>query len=197
MILFSALLFFFLYNNEVYASTGTNVTLPRPRILLVGPTGAGKSSLAMSLIGEDPMCQNCTFPICHDTTSCTNSTNYVATYWLGNPNNENFTIIDTAGFSDSSGNQEVLIEELITVLAEEIEYTNAIVFTMDSTAPRWENAFTEMLDQLQTLFGAHMWQNMIIEMSKFSYDPDKIKERRRNVSSILTTVITRNTGKMR
>ena len=62
----------------------SNVTLPSPHIVIVGPTGAGKSSLAMALIGENVTCENCTFPICPvSMDSCTHNTSYATSNWLG------------------------------------------------------------------------------------------------------------------
>ena len=81
----STLLSTLLVANYVAASqlTAVNVTLPKPHLIIVGPTGAGKSSLAMALIGDDVTCLNCTFPICPDMNSCTKQTTYVASPWLG------------------------------------------------------------------------------------------------------------------
>ena len=68
----------------VYGDAETNLTLPFPHMVIVGPTGAGKSSLAMALIGEDVECENCTFPICWDSNSCTKEPSYATAPWLGN-----------------------------------------------------------------------------------------------------------------
>ena len=74
----------FSLNFMVYGDAETNLTLPFPHMVIVGPTGSGKSSLAMALIGEDVECENCTFPICWDSNSCTKETSYATAPWLGN-----------------------------------------------------------------------------------------------------------------
>ena len=57
--------------------------LPQPRILILGQTGVGKSTLANVLIGENVECTDCTFPICDGLESCTKETKYATGQWLG------------------------------------------------------------------------------------------------------------------
>jgi len=148
-----------------------NTTLPKPHLIIVGPTGAGKSSLANSLIGEDPTCDDCLFPVCPDMNSCTKNTNYCSNHtYLGDATNENFTIVDTPGFGDSDGEMDDLLEEMMNVLKNDIKTADAILLTLPSTIDKFTKELTDMLKQLEMLFGKKMWNSTIIEISKFSYN---------------------------
>ena len=64
--------------------------LPNPRIVIVGATGAGKSSLANAFLGCDPRGSDCMFNVCPGSDSCTKETSYGTGQWLGT--GQNFTV---------------------------------------------------------------------------------------------------------
>ena len=131
----------------------------------MGQTGAGKSTLANVLLGEDVNCKNCTFPICNGYDSCTKETSYAKGKWLGqvlkflvyqylfNINNvlqgEAFTIVDTPGFGDSDDEDDKLIDEMMEVLTDEIIGANSIVLLINGEKERFDSAFQQMLREMQ------------------------------------------------
>merc|ERR1719430_2607710 len=149
--------------------------LPDPRIVIVGPTGAGKSSLANALLGCDPKRPNCTFQVCGGMDSCTKETSIGTGPWLGK--GQIFTVVDTPGFGDSSGEDNELIEEMMEVLDGTLGYSNAILLLFDGTTARFSSGLHNMLRQMSSLFGEAWWDYMVIGVSKWKYSQDAIDKR--------------------
>jgi len=150
--------------------------LPNPRIVIVGPTGAGKSSLANAFLGCDPSFSQCTFEVCWGTDSCTKETSYGFGPWLGK--GPNFTVVDTPGFGDSDNEEEILIEEMMDTLANVIDHAGTILLTLDGRTTRFSDSLTTMLKRMTIIFGQNWWDYVVIGVSFWAYDQDSIDDRK-------------------
>ena len=124
--------------------------LPEPKIVIVGQTGVGKSTLANVLLGQDVNCENCTFPICNGYESCTKETTYATGKWLGS--GLDFTIVDTPGFGDSDNDDNNLIDEMMQILKETIEGANTLVLLVDGSDERFDASLQQMMREMQVIF---------------------------------------------
>jgi len=151
---------------------------PAPRVVIMGATGAGKSTLANVLIGASPDCENCTFPICKNHDSCTKDTTYATGQWLGN--GTKFTVVDTPGFADTDEEGVALIEEMMNVLHVNIRSANALILLVNGEKERFDLALMLMMRQMQALFGEKFWRYTLIGVSHWAYDEQSIREREYN-----------------
>ena len=149
--------------------------LPVPRIVIVGQTGVGKSTLANVLLGLSPDCTNCTFPVCHGHDSCTKETKFAMGEWLGR--GALFTIVDTPGFGDSNNDDNELIDEMIRVLNDVVESANAIILLFNGAEERFDSSLQQMIREMKALFSKAFWKNCIIGVSHWAYDANSIAMR--------------------
>jgi len=150
--------------------------LPDPRIVIVGATGSGKSSLANAFLGCDPRSKECLFEVCSGSDSCTKKTTYGFGFWLGN--GQNFTVIDTPGFGDSDNDDDLLIEEMMDILANVVDHTDTFLLLFDGRETRFDASLQNMIQMMTIIFGQHWWDYLVIGVSFWPYDQDSIDERK-------------------
>merc|ERR1712096_63859 len=161
--------------NQILPEELEDVDLLKPHLVLLGATGVGKSSLANVLIGESPDCDNCTFPVCPGGDSCTKETSYGVGSWLGNFSS--FTVIDTPGFGDSDNEDDVLLDEMITVLKDIIKTANGFIILFNGQSERFDASIQQMIREMEAMFGDRFWNWVILGVSFWKYDESSIMAR--------------------
>ena len=124
--------------------------LPRPRFVMLGQQGVGKSSIANSLLGFDNLAEvgkkkknrlELPFAVGHGLKSKTKMTSFSTGQFLGNPLSPNITVVDTPGFKvrkvcryippniviSQDQRDTEFVEELMNVLGDEVKEVESFV----------------------------------------------------------------------
>jgi len=154
------------YNNED--------RYPSPRIVILGATGVGKSSLANVLVGRDKnyngrSFNNGCFKVSTGLDSITKRTCADQGYWLGNTTGQLFTVIDTPGFGDQLVEEEKTIENLVTTLRDQIKYVHVFIIAFKQTDNRMTNSLRSMISLFEKMFGKQFWNNAILEATHWNH----------------------------
>ena len=183
------------HTHKSFKVTNENV-YPSPRIIIIGETGAGKSSLANSLLGRDPQYDGAGFDggcfkvgwgdgqvitteTCHDTG-----------YWLNDSSKPKVTILDTPGFGDNMESEEKTIQGLVNVLKTDIKFIHAFVITFNGKKPpRLTRELRVMLSIFEKMFGENFWEHAIMEFTRWSFHSYEVDQRKRRVPELNETSI--------
>ena len=150
-----------------------------PKIVVIGVTGSGKSTLCNILSGYDPNGEDENgFPASDSLNSCTYKTIGKEVNWLGNEELP-FTIFDTPGLGDPSGNDSSNIMEMVQTL-KKIRFVNAFVIVFNGQNPRIDLALKGILQIFKQIFGKDFLKNTIIQFSRWSFDKRASRLRSKN-----------------
>ena len=139
-------------------------SLEKKYILLVGKTGKGKSRITEILCNKTGLSAN------DRTNSCTNK---VTTHPL--PNNE-FTIIDTPGFGNSEGRDDVFIEQLYNFLIKLADGLVLVIY-VKSALDRLDRNEKKNIDLLDNMFDNKIFTNFIIVLTNCDkVDNDELQQ---------------------
>jgi len=155
---------------------------PSPRIVVLGATGAGKSSLANVFLGRDKnyegdSFENGCFKVSTGLDSITKNTCADVGYWMGDKNNSMVTVVDTPGFGDRLVEEEKTIENLVTTLRDEIKSVHVFIIAFKQNDNRMTNSLRSMISLFEKMFGYQFWDNVILEATHWNHGEDATRIR--------------------
>ena len=86
--------------------------------------------------------------------------------------------MDTPGFGDSENDDDLLIEEMMDILANVVDHTDTFLLLFDGRETRFDASLQNMIQRMTTIFGHYWWDYLVIGVSFWPYDQDSIDERK-------------------
>jgi len=169
------------------ANSQKSTNLPKPRIVIIGETGVGKSSLANSLLGRSHQYDGTGFDDgCFKVAwknddkpggVITTATCHDSGHYLGDESNPKVTVIDTPGFGDEMEAEVQTINGLVDVLKNQIKEVDVFVICFRESNVRMTKAMKNMLNLFQQMFGKKFWDNAIFEATRWNHNTRNVKKR--------------------
>ena len=89
-----------------------------------------------------------------------------------------FQVVDTPGFGDSNNDDDILIDEMMDILANVVDHTDAFLLLFDGRETRFDASLQNMIQRMTMMFGHHWWDYLVIGVSFWAYDQDSIDDRK-------------------
>ena len=86
-------------------------------------------------------------------------------------------MIDTPGFGDSNNDDDLLIEEMMDILANVVDHTDSFLLLFDGRETRFDASLQDMIKKMTIIFGHNWWDYLVIGVSFWAYDQNSIEER--------------------
>merc|ERR1712110_1143500 len=86
-------------------------------------------------------------------------------------------IVDTPGFGDTDNDDDMLIDEMMSVLKDTLKGANAILLLVNGQQQRFNPSIQQMLREMQALFGDDFWQYTMVGVSFWPYDSKSVHQR--------------------
>ena len=137
------------------------IELPKPKFIIIGKTGVGKSTLANTLLGNID-CRNCTFKVCHNLNLCTKDTKYASGKWLGV--GPELILVDTPGFDEIDGKEnQHRIDEMMSVFRNDVKSVNVILLLVSGNDHILNTGLSNtgmysMMKIMESKFGKQVWK---------------------------------------
>merc|ERR1712037_439765 len=158
--------------------TNTLVDNGRKKILVIGKTGTGKSSLCNVLVGADHDAD--LFPVSAEAMSCTQRTVFCDAFF--NKDKEwPFSLIDTIGFDDPDKDDDAkIIAELVLRLKHGCDFVNLFIIAVNGQNPRLDGSLVGMIKVFEGMFGQDFWKQVVVLFTRMPMDEKAKKKREKN-----------------
>ena len=156
------------------------------KVIIIGATGVGKSSLANVLLGRSKNYQGMQFengcfnvgPQIDFNTARTTAPCSDVGYLLGNETKGKMLVVDTPGLGMGKKEDEKSIEKIVTFLKNDVKSVHLFILCIKQQDYRLAADVEAMMKVFTIMFGDHLWKNLFLVVTQWSYHSDEIYVRK-------------------